>query len=143
MTSRELDALVRTGALKAEAPSQAEYNGLVSSGEARLVDAKREALALPSRFDLAYNAAHALALAALRRVGFRAENRRLVFEALAHTTMLPDTSRRILIKCHAQRNLAEYEGLHEIDERLLGDLIRAAEELRDAVHRLAPPSQEP
>ncbi len=90
MTSRELEALARIGALKAEAPSRAEYDGLVSLGEARLTDAGRRELALASRFDLAYNAAHALALAALRRVGFRAGNRRVVFEALAHTTALSE-----------------------------------------------------
>jgi hypothetical protein len=86
MTSRELDALARIGTLKAEAPSRAEYDGLISLGEARITDARRKDLAPASRFDLAYNASHALALAALRRVGFRAGNRRVVFEALAHTT---------------------------------------------------------
>lgn len=142
MTSRELEALARIGALKAEAPSRAEHDGLVSLGEARLTDAGRRELAPASRFDLAYNAAHALALAALRRVGFRAGNRRVVFEALAHTTALSEGARRVLIKCHEQRNFAEYEGSSDVDERLLDNLIRAARELRDAVCQLAPPNPE-
>jgi hypothetical protein len=142
MTSRELDALARIGTLKAEAPSRAEYDGLVSLGEARITDARRKDLAPASRFDLAYNASHALALAALRRVGFRAGNRRVVFEALAHTTALSEEARRVLIKCHERRNFAEYEGLADVDERLLDDLIRAAGELRGAVRQLAPPNPE-
>jgi hypothetical protein len=36
MTSPELEALARTGALKREAPSRAEYDSLVRSGEERL-----------------------------------------------------------------------------------------------------------
>jgi hypothetical protein len=43
----------------------AEYAGLIQSGQARLADARRTVNSLASRFDLAYNAAHALCLAAL------------------------------------------------------------------------------
>jgi hypothetical protein len=58
--------------LSPEPPDQAEIDGLLRSGRARLVDAKNLALSLESRFDLAYNAAHALCLAALRRNGYLA-----------------------------------------------------------------------
>jgi hypothetical protein len=57
---------VRIGQLKAEPPAQAELDGLVRSGRVRLADAENASLSLESRFDLAYNAAHALSLAALR-----------------------------------------------------------------------------
>jgi hypothetical protein len=66
MPSQRLDNLVKIGKLKAEAPSQAEHDGLVRSGTVRLRDAENDTLSIESRFDLAYNAAHALALAALR-----------------------------------------------------------------------------
>lgn len=66
MPSSPLDNLVRIGQLKTEPPAQAEFDGLVRSGQVRLTDAKNVALSLESRFDLAYNAAHALSLAALR-----------------------------------------------------------------------------
>jgi len=69
MTSAELENLVRIGKLKHEPPSQAELEALRRSGEARLADAERPDLSLESRFDLGYNAAHALSLAALRRLG--------------------------------------------------------------------------
>ena len=142
MTSPELENLTRTGALKREAPSRSEYDGLLRSGEERLTDAGRIDLAPSSRFDLACNAAHALSLAALRRLGYRAPNRRLVFEALAHSTTLDEASRRVLIKCHERRNFAEYEGVQEVDERLLADLIEATERLLEAVRGLTSPRPE-
>ncbi len=43
-----------------------EAAGLIRSGRSRLHDSKNTALSIESRFDLAYNAAHAFCLAALR-----------------------------------------------------------------------------
>ncbi len=83
--SSELDNLVSIGKLKVEPGTRAEFNGLVDSAKKRLADARNESLADESRFDLAYNAAHGLALAALRHKGYRAENRYIVFRALSHT----------------------------------------------------------
>ena len=133
MTSVELDNLVRIGKLKREPAPQAEIDGLIRSGEARLLDAANSSLSIESRFDLAYNAAHALALAALRRLGYRSESRFLVFQALTHTLGLPPAIWRVLAKGHDTRNLAEYEGSLEIDERLVTDLIEAANKVRTAL----------
>ena len=52
--------------LAAEPFDETEFAGLTRTALARLKDAKNDSLALESRFDLAYNAAHALCLAALR-----------------------------------------------------------------------------
>ena len=82
MTSSNLENLARIGKLKKERVSQAEFDGLLKSGRARLADARTPSLSLQSRFDLAYNASHALALAALRWHGYRSENRYLVFQCL-------------------------------------------------------------
>jgi len=125
MTSPELENLVRTGKLKRELPAAGEVEGLRRSGEARLADAPRPELSIESRFDLAYNAAHVLALAALRRLGYRSENRYLVFQTLPHTLGIPPSTWRVLAKGHERRNLAEYEGQLEVDERLVADLITA------------------
>jgi len=133
MTSAELEGLVRIGQLKREPPGDVEVDGLMRSGEARLKDAINTNLSLESRFDLAYNAAHALALAALRRLGYRSENRFLVFQTLPHTLGLPATIWRVLAKSHESRNLAEYEGSSDIDERLVADLIEATTTLRAAL----------
>ncbi|MGH9364174.1 MAG: hypothetical protein ACRD1B_02765, partial [Thermoanaerobaculia bacterium] len=62
-------------ALRSEAPDAKEFAALTKSGLTRLADAQRHANSLESRFDLAYNAAHALCLAALRHAGYRATNR--------------------------------------------------------------------
>lgn len=71
MKSKNLDSLVKIGQIKKEPFDEKEYNGVVNSGKARLKDAQITSLSPESRFDLAYNAAHALALAALRKCGYR------------------------------------------------------------------------
>lgn len=138
MTSPELENSVKMGHLKREACSPAEFEGLVASGAVRLTDAANPALAPESRFDLAYNAAHALALAALRHGEYRSDNRYMVFQALPHTLGVPAPTWRVLAKCHERRNLAEYEGALDVDERLLADLIDAAATVLAAVRALPP-----
>ena len=121
---------------KAEAPDANEIAGLLRTGSARLIDASNTSLALESRFDLAYNAAHALCLAALRRTGYRSANRYIVFQVLPHTLGLGPEVWRVLDKCHNTRNLGEYEGLMEVDERLVADLIVATQVVADAIGQL-------
>jgi len=133
MTSAELENLARLGHLKREPPVASEIRGLLHSGEARLADAANRGLSLESRFDLAYNAAHALALAGLRLRGYRSENRFLVFQVLPHTLGLPPTTWRVLSKGHEVRNVAEYEGAIDLDERLVDDLVGAARAVLDAL----------
>lgn len=132
--SQALDHLAGPGKpLKAEAPDANEIAGLLRTGVARLNDARNGALALESRFDLAYNAAHALCLAALRRSGYRSANRYIVFQVLPHTLSLGPEVWRVLDKCHNARNLGEYEGLLDVDERLVKDLITATQAVSDAL----------
>ncbi|RFO97758.1 hypothetical protein DIC66_07900 [Rhodoferax lacus] len=119
--------------LKAEPPDAQEVAGLMRTGAARLVDARNSGLAIESRFDLAYNAAHALCLAALRRMGYRASNRYIVFQVLPDTLNLGPEVWRVLDLCHNRRNLGEYEGLLEIDERLVSDLIAATQRVADTI----------
>jgi len=141
MTSTELERPVAIGKLKREPCVAREFAGLVRSGEARLSDAANAALAIESRFDLAYNAAHALALAALRAKGYRSDNRYVVFQALPHTLGLPTATWRVLATCHERRNLAEYEGVVDVDQRLMTDLLAAARAVLDAVRAFGPPEQ--
>lgn len=135
MTSSHLTNLSGPGkALKAEPPDDAELAGLIRTGQARLIDSRNTALALESRFDLAYNAAHALCLAALRAKGFRSSNRYIVFQVLPHTLGLGPEVWRVLDLCHSKRNLGEYEGLLEINPRLVADLIEATQKVADAIN---------
>lgn len=126
--------------LAAEAPDAMEFVGLKRSGLARLQDAGNAGLSLEGRFDLAYNAAHALSLAALRWHGYRAGNRYIVFQALPHTLGLGPEVWRVLAKCHEVRNLGEYEGDLNVDERLVTDLIAACRAVAAALEKLAPPA---
>ena len=132
--NNQLDNLSRPGGtLKPEPPDATEIAGLLRTGRARLADASNTTLALESRFDLAYNAAHALCLAALRAKGYRAGKRYIVFHVLPHTLGLGPEVWRVLELCHNKRNLGEYEGLLEVDERLVKDLILATQRVAQAL----------
>ncbi|MBP9144908.1 MAG: hypothetical protein KBF21_10540 [Thermoanaerobaculia bacterium] len=129
MLSVELENLVRVGRLKREPVVREEYEGLIRNAARRLEDAGNDRLHAESRFDLAYSAAHSVAGAALRRLGYRASDRQVVFQALAHTLGTSASTWRVLAKCHEQRNRRDYEGMEAIDERLLRDLLTAAAEI--------------
>ena len=116
--------------MKAEPADKNECFGLVRSALDRLSDAHNSALSYASRFDLAYNAAHALALAAMRLKGYRSDRRYLVFQCLPHTLNLDKVRVRLLALCHERRNLAEYEGYMDVDETLLAELLSSTETLR-------------
>lgn len=133
MAHPQLDNLVRIGRLKNEPAADEEIQGLVRSGVRRLSDAERADLSLESRFDLACNAAHALALAALRLRGYRSDSRYLVFQCLQHTVDLPQAQWRVLDNAHRKRNLAEYEGALDVGEELIAALLRAAREVERRV----------
>lgn len=141
MGREALDNLVRVGKLASEPPDAGEFQGLVASGVARLTDARNETLSAYSRFDLAYNASHALALAALRWHGYRSDNRYLVFQCLRHTLELENAEWRVLDTAHRRRNQSEYEGLVDVDEALLDAMLRVASEVHERLTKLGPPSK--
>lgn len=136
MTSALENLAGATKPLIEEASDAAEVAGLLRSGSARLADAGNVTLSLESRFDLAYNAAHALCLAALRRHGYRARHRYIVFQVLPHTLGLGPEVWRVLDKAHSQRNLAEYEGHVDVSERLVVDTIAACERFAETLEPL-------
>jgi len=138
MTLVELDNLVKINKLKVEPPDQTEFDGLVASAKRRLQDAMVEVLSDEGRFSLAYGAAHALSLAAMRWHGYRSDNRYLVFQCLQHTIGLDSVKWRVLDQCHRVRNVAEYEGHLEINAQLLKELIEITEELLKMVETLGP-----
>lgn len=131
-----LENLLRSGGLKAEPPDRQECEGLMRSATDRLRDAQTTSLSFSSRFDLAYNAAHAAALTALRLSGYRSDKRYLVFQCLVHTVDASKMQVRLLALCHERRNLAEYEGYMNEDDALLAQLIESAAELVHHVGRL-------
>src|ERR1051326_5761984 len=114
MSKPELDNLVAIHKLNAEPPAPEEVVGMVASAKTKLVDAQNESLDPDSQFDLAYGAAHRLALAALRQAGYRSENRITVFQTLVHTLGTTAADVQVFLQAHNERNLAEYEGRVEI-----------------------------
>ena len=124
MTSRSpLERLAGPGNVLAKEPPDAkEFAGLVRSGLARLKDAE--------------NDAHALCLAALRHHGFRPSKRYIVFQVRPDTLGLGPEVWRVLSKCHDMRNRTEYEGVLDVDDRLVKDLIAACRNVADRVRNL-------
>ena len=111
--------------LQSEPRDPKEFSGFRRTGLARLQDATNAVNSIEGRFDLAYNAAYGLCLAALRWHGFRPDKRYIVFQVLPHTLGLGPEVWRVLAKCHDIRNLGEYEGDLNIDEGIVADLITA------------------
>ncbi|HUX25946.1 MAG TPA: hypothetical protein VMV87_15170 [Burkholderiales bacterium] len=101
-------------------------------------DAENPALSPDSRFILAYDAAHSLALAALRWYSFRSEARYIVFQVLGQTVSFPTAKWRFLDDCHQKRNAALYDGQNFDDEQLIKELIAVSKELLVAVGTLGP-----
>lgn len=129
MSRSALDNLLRIGQLKAEPCNPIEVRRLLAMAATRLADAQLSGASAEGRFISAYNASHAAALAALRWHGFRSENRYVVFQCLAHTLNWPASRWRVLDAAHRQRNLAEYEGLLEVEESNIAELCSMASDL--------------
>jgi hypothetical protein len=131
-SSAALANLAKIGKLKAEPPDARERAGLLRSATVRLQDARQSNLSLESRFDLAYNAAHAAALSALRMHGYRSENRYLVFQCLEHTLGFKPQQWLLLDQAHKKRNLSEYEGDLDVTASFVEELIALVTSLIDA-----------
>lgn len=106
------------------------------SALARLEDARKTELSVDSRFDLAYSAAHAFCVAALRCHGYRATQRYVVFQVLEDALGLGPETWRVLSRCHDLRNLAEYEGELNATPELVEELIAICDTLLERLDRL-------
>ena len=136
MGHEKLDNLVQARQLSTGIATSAEVESLINRGLKKLHDSKNDDLDPESRFDLAYNAAHALALAALRHAGYRSENRYIVFQCAQHTVDLEPEYWRVLDDAHKDRNIAEYEGDIILDELLIAAMIRVTDIVAERVQAL-------
>ena len=128
-----------TGDLAHEAPDEEEYAHHIDNGLKKLHDARNRDLYLVSRFDLAYNAAFHLSLAALHRLGYRPRDKRyIVFQALPHTLQLGTDVWRVLNNCHDIRNSDTYRITYLINEKLIDGLIAACQKVADKLSMLHP-----
>jgi hypothetical protein len=140
MSLTALDNLVRIGKLKAEPRNEAELRRLMVVAQTSLSDATIPELSAQGRFGRAYTAAHASALAALRWHGYRSENRYTVFQSLAHTLDWPASAWRVLDTAHQKRNLMEYEGIGDLHEADIVELVAVAKDLLADVNRMITPA---
>lgn len=112
--------------LKAEARDPGELQRLTALAHAWLADCRHPDLSDATRFTLAYGAAHAISMAALRNRGYRTDKRYLVFQLLPQTLGVGPGVWRVLDKAHEKRNLMEYEGHADIEPQLVRDTHEAA-----------------
>ena len=138
MPSQNLANLAKIGKLKAEPPAQPEFDRLLGSGRIRLLDAANPAVSIEGRFTLAYGAAHAFSLAALRWHGYRSDDRYIVFQALQHTLQFDNPKWLVLDRFHRMRNRGEYHGILEVTEELVAELIAVAGEVLHSAEALGP-----
>lgn len=136
MAHDELDNLVRIRQLSVGDATESEIRNLIERGLKKLRDSKRVELDPESQFDLVYNAAHALSLAALRFAGYRSENRYTVFQCTQHTIDLEPEFWRVLDGAYRDRNIAEYEGDLIVDAQLVAALIRVTDIIAERVKKL-------
>lgn len=133
--------LARAGLLAAEPASAREIGRLLKGAEDQLRHSRNTSLSAPSRFILAYGAAHALALAALRAAGYRPVaskgHRKVIFQVLESTAAAPHDLWLALDRYHDRRNAAEYEGAPPATGAEAKDLIELTTKLQKRVrHRL-------
>lgn len=137
--NKGLENLVKSRVLEHQEPAQEDVDRFMTSGVQRLRDAENAALSLESRFDLAYSAAFALALAALRWHGYRpTKDRYIVFQVLSHTTGKAAKTWLVLSDAHNKRNRSEYDGVFDVDLALVEAVIRVAREIEAVVRALGP-----
>jgi hypothetical protein len=130
-----LENLARAKQLHAEAPDEREIAKLLVSARNSLTDARRSVLSASSRFSLAYQGAHSLALAALRSAGYRPSgsgHRQLLFQVLEFTAGAPGQLALALTQYHHRRNKVEYEAT-EPSALESDDLVKLASELEALV----------
>ncbi len=114
-------------------PAEAYGDGMLESAGKSLKDSRRTDLDPENQFHLAYRASHLYAQAALRAAGYRSQDRITVFQTLVHTVGLPAAKIRVLVQCHNDRNVSEYEGRTDVDLKLLAELTAITTELVDLI----------
>lgn len=123
MAKAALDNLARIGQLKAEPGGEAEAARMLQIARSHLADAQLKQVSLHGRFAAVYSASHAAALAALRWHGYRSEHRFTVFQCLEHTVQWDAPRWRALDLAHQKRNRAEYEGVLDVEESTVAELV--------------------
>jgi uncharacterized protein (UPF0332 family) len=147
LPNASLQRLVERGLLKAEPPSRAEIGGFLKNAARLLADARNASNSVETRYLVAYNAGHLLALAALRAQGLRPAqgpgHRAVVFQVLPHTAEAEAELWVPLSKAHEKRNQIEYGGLADVSsaeaEQLVKSVAALDERVRASIARMSLP----
>lgn len=129
--------LVERKLLRDEKAAPAEVQGLLASAAAFLGDARRRENSEATRFNVACESAHALALAAMRACDLRPAqgpgHRAIVFNVLDATTTATPAICVPLAKAHDKRNKLAYDGLTTFSRSELDELIESVAALEEVV----------
>lgn len=141
----ELDNLVAIRQLKVEPTSDSEVATVLQRAATLLSDAGNASLAPASRFNLAYDAAFALATAALRLRGYRPDDARghraIVFQALPHTIGAPMELWSALSAAHDRRNALAYSAAMSPSQAEVVDLLAHTRTLDRLVRKVSSSSR--
>ncbi len=131
----ELASLVKSGRLKRERTSPEEIRSYLQHAAQSLADANVPGVSASGRFEFAYTAAHALALAALRvqdvRPGAGPGHRAIAFVMLTQTIAIPESAASSLNRYHTKRNKSEYGDWVVVTDSEARDLLILATDLRE------------
>ena len=129
-----LTELIKRRRLKREPTSAGEIRGYLLHSAQTLQDANLPGLSIAGRFEFAYTAVHAVALAALRANDLRPDagpgHRAIVFNTLPDTIGVSDAVARSLNRYHTKRNKSEYGDWAEASSADAEDLYVLAYNLR-------------
>ena len=130
-----LKALLANGALQAHKPSTKEIAGLLALADRNLADAGIRGLSAEGRFQFAYDAALAMATAALHAAGYRTNSNipghhAVTVESLQRTIGVDATLVRKLDAFRRKRNRVSYDAPAAVSAKEAADMLALAAQLR-------------
>jgi hypothetical protein len=133
-----LKAWLAKGALQAHQPSTKEIAGLLALADRNLADAGIRGLSAEGRFQFAYNAALAMATAALHAAGYRTNSNipghhAVTVESLQYTIGLDAVLVRKLDAYRRKRNRVSYDAPAAVSAKEAADMLALAAQLRHDV----------
>ena len=133
-----LKAWLAKGALLVHKPSTKEIAGLLALADRNLADAGVRGLSAEGRFQFTYNAALAMATAAVHAAGYRTNSNvpghhALTVESLRHTIGVDAALVRKLDAFRRKRNRVSYDAPAAVSTKEAADMLALAAQLRHDV----------
>jgi hypothetical protein len=129
-----LELWLQNSWLVTHSTSKDEIRNLLALADRDLADAGIAELSTDRRFNISYNAAHQLAIAALAAAGYRVarggSHHHYAIQSLEYTVGISGGKVRILDRFRKKRNLSEYDAAGVVSELEAGELEELATDLR-------------